>query len=158
MTIDQSRRVSRHSAGTILLTVFLSNAAFASGYIATPEEHQKMPSFKACLAQIEARALEHRKLLKARTFGPDGGFREVGIEAISNGIKITDRKNARYEAKIWYHNGRLLKDGTQYEISHSWNHSGYECRSKTLIINASQGYTLSTFEPIAAKSPQHSPQ
>ena len=152
MNHNQIRPTSRFLS-SILLTAFLANAALASGYMVAPEMRQKMPSFEACLAQLEERASEHRKQLISRTFAPDGGFREVNLEALSEGVKITGRKSARYEAKIWYHNGSPNKDGTQYEINHSWDQSGYDCREKTLIINASQGYTLSTFEPVATMKP-----
>lgn len=148
-----SRSRSRYLGGMMLLTIFLTNAAFASGYMTTPEFRQKMPSFKACLKQLEANASANCKQLKPRTFDPDGGFQEVTIQAIGDGVETTGRNSARYDAKLWYHNGRLNKDGTQYEINHSWTQNGYECRGKTMIINGSQGYTLSTFEPVASKAP-----
>ena len=147
------RSACRYLAAMVILTAFSTNAAVASGYMTTPEYRLKMPSFKACLDDLEASASEHRKQLKPRTFEPDGGFREVGIEALSGGVKITGPKGARYEAKIWYHNGSLVQDGTQYEINHSWTHSSFECRGKTAIINGAQGYTLSTFEPVQSKAP-----
>lgn len=147
------RPVFRFLVGMLILTTPLSNAAFASGYISAPETRLKMPSFKACLDDQKASASEHSKQVKPRTFDPDGGFREVGIEALSNGVQITGRKSARYESKIWYHNGSLVQDGTQYEISHSWNHARYECLGKTAVINGAQGYTLSTFEPVASNAP-----
>jgi hypothetical protein len=148
-----SRSRSRSLGGIMLLTVFSTNAAFASGYMTAPEFRQKMPSFKACLKQLEATAAANRKQLKPRTFDPDGGFQQVSIQAISDGVETTGRNSARYDAKLWFHNGRLNKDGTQYEINHSWTQSGFECRGKTMIINGSQGYTLSTFEPVASKAP-----
>ncbi len=147
------RSACRYLAGMIILMVFSTNAAVASGYMTAPEYRQNMPSFKACLGELESRASEHRKELKSRTFDGDAGFREVTIQALSNGVEITGRNSARYKATLWYHNGRLNNERTQYEINHNWSQNSYECRGKTMIINDSQGYTLSTFEPVANMVP-----
>jgi hypothetical protein len=136
-----------------IIALLSAYTAFASGQIAMPERRETLVSYKACLAHLNTSAAEHRAQVKPRTFKQDGGFQEVYLEDRSGGVKVTGRKAARYEARIWWHNGRLLEDGTQYEISHSWNGTNKECRGKVLIINNASGYTLSTFEPVQSKAP-----
>jgi hypothetical protein len=133
--------------------VLCATTAFASGYMPMPEWREVLANHKACVAQLEARSSEQRKQVKPRTFNADSGFQEIYLEDRSDGVKVINRKTARYEARIWYHNGRLLEDGKQYEISHSWDETNQECRGKVLIVTNSQGYTLSTFEPVPPKGP-----
>lgn len=130
-----------------------SHAAVASGYLPTPEQRETLQSYKACLAVLSAAATEYRAQAKPKTFNQDGGFQEVYLEDRSGGVKVIGRKRARYEARIWYHYGFLRDNGTQYEITHSWNGGGYECRGKMLITNLANGYTLSTFQAVPSKVP-----
>lgn len=134
-------------------SLLYSHAAVASGYLRMPERRETLQSYKACLAVLNSSATEYRAQAKPKTFNEDGGFQEIYLEDRSGGVKVIGRKRARYEARIWYHNGFLQDNGTQYEISHSWNGGGYECRDKILITNLANGYTLSTFEAVPPKAP-----
>ena len=66
-------------------------------------------------------------------------------------MKVFKHKAARYEARVWYHNGRLLEGSLQYAVSHSWEQTNLECQGKVLITKNASGYTLSTFEPVPHK-------
>ncbi len=63
MTQDQKTYPASWFFGDIvLLTAFLADAAIARGYIGSTETRQ-MLNFKACLAQLEARASEYHNQL-----------------------------------------------------------------------------------------------
>lgn len=141
------------TSGSVIVAMLCATASLASGYLSMPERRETLASYQSCLARLEASAAGDRAQAKPRTVKDDGGFQEISLEDRSGGVKVTGRKAAQYEARIWYHNGRLQDDGAHYEISHFWNQTYHECRGKKLIMNDSQGYTLSTFEPMAPKAP-----
>lgn len=139
--------------GGAIIATLGSSAAFASGYLPMPERRETLASYKSCLARLEASAAGHRAQVKPRTFKEDGSFQEIQLEDSKGGVQVTGRKAARYEARLWYHNGRLHVDGTFYEINHNWDQTNHECRGKKLIMSDAQGYTLSTFEPVPPSAP-----
>jgi hypothetical protein len=94
-----------------------------------------------------------RGQVKRRRFNAERGFQEIHLEDRTGGVKMQGRKTARYEARVWYHNGRLLEDGTQFEINHSWSETNDECRDNILISNDASGFTMSTFEPVLPQVP-----
>jgi hypothetical protein len=134
----------------LLLT---ATPTLASGYIPMPEVRQTLRSYRACLAQLQsAEAEDHlligREKAKTKAASSDGTTRVVSLEAQSKGVERVGRNHARYAARIWYRNGAPRPDLNQIEYSHSWESHSYECQGRVMITNTSQGYTLSTFEPL----------
>jgi hypothetical protein len=149
----RTQTVSCSATGLAIVALCCAKIGLASGYSAMPEVREVFTSHRACVVRLHESASEHRAQVKPRTLNADGGFQEIVLENISEGIKIVSRRLAKYEARIWYHNGRRSEDGNQYEISHSWDQSSYECRGKTMTVNIARGYTLSTFEPVKPSPP-----
>jgi hypothetical protein len=151
MTLAKLRKIG--NAGSLLAAGACSCAcvAMASGFSPMPEVRQTFPSFKACVANLRTTNAEHLRRVKPKTFNTDGGFQEVYLEDRSGGVKVFKHKAARYEARVWYHNGRLLEGSLQYAVSHSWEQTNLECQGKVLITKNASGYTLSTFEPVPLK-------
>ena len=128
--------------------------AQASGYIPMPDMHETLPNFRACLARLEAAYAEDRNAEKPRTFEDDGGYSEVGLETRTKGVEHTGRNKARYHGRLWFAHGRITShDATQREVSHSWREQELLCEGRKLTVKGSQGYTLSTFEPINSAVP-----
>lgn len=152
MTPKRKRNRLTLSCG-VVAALLCANAASASGYLPMPERRETLTSHKACVARLNTAAAQLRAQVKPRAFRGDGSFQQINLEDRSGGVKTTSREAARYEARLWYHNGRLLEGGTQYEINHSWNHTNLECKGKVLIMTNAQGYTLSTFEPVPTATP-----
>jgi hypothetical protein len=143
---------NRHILAGSLAAALLCSAsiAAASGFIASPEQQQKMESFGACLAFLENSAAQDSKSEAPLTRDPEGNRRAVTVERKTNGIERSGAVRARYGARIWYSNGRPRQDLKQIEYRASWEEHDYECRGRTLTINTSQGYTLESYQPMDA--------
>jgi hypothetical protein len=102
-------------------------------------------SHSACLAALEDAYTKDRRQVVPRNLEANGDTREVGLD--TKGIEKIGRKTARYEATIWYANGRYRPDLQQTETSHSYRHEIRQCHGKTMKTTGDQGYTLSTFDP-----------
>ena len=71
--------------------------------------------------------------------------REVTLD--TKGIESLGPSHARYEATLWYHNGRFDSELQKTETSHTYERLLSECTDKTLQTSGENGYTLSTFDP-----------
>lgn len=131
--------------------------AWASGTMRMPEMNQKMESFRACLAFLEARAAEDAARAAPMTIDAKGDRKSVSVERRSEGIERKGKSTARYAARIWYSFGRPRPDLGQIEFSTSWEEHDYQCRGRALISNTAQGYTLSSFVPMESEGEPKNP-
>lgn len=136
---------------SLAVTLIPAAPAWASGYIPMPDGHETLPSFRACLARLDAAYAEDRRAEKVRVFTDGGGYSEVGLETRTKGIERAGRHKALYHGRLWYAHGRIAThDATQREVSHSWRDQELLCQGRRLTIKSASGYTLSTFEPISS--------
>lgn len=119
--------------------------AHASGQLPLPPSTETFKSHQACLAAMEGAYADDRKQVVPRIVEANGDTREVSLD--TKGIERLGRKTARYEATIWYANGRYRPDLRQTETSHSYRHQIRQCDGKAMKTTGDQGYTLSTFDP-----------
>ena len=131
----------------------LSTLAHASGQMPILALPIHFASHQACVAALEAAYAEDAKQVTPLTVAADGTRREVTVD--STGVERLGPQLARYDATIWYHNGGLRTDlpHPQIETSHSYEHPIRQCEGKTMKTSGNRGYTLSTFEPVAAPEP-----
>ncbi len=143
--------ILKYSFAALFVIIPLASAQ-ASGYIPMPDNHETLPSFRACLARLEAAKAGDAKTVQPRTVAADGSTSEVAVESRSSGIERNGKKKARYHGRIWYAHGRIAAhDAAQREVSHSWQEQELLCDGRKLTIKSAQGYTLSSFEPIVAE-------
>jgi len=133
-----------------LAALATGGSALASGIMEMPPISETLKSHRVCLARLEAAQTADRRQVAPPVELPDGQIREVTVEDKSGGIKSLGRQHARYEARVWYHNGRARADLGKIETSHSWNGQLLECRGKVLTTTNSNGFTLSTFDDAPA--------
>ena len=141
---------------TLLLT---AAPTVASGYLPMPELRETLRSYRTCFSRLQSAAGADRQLVarrkdKGMAASSDGTTHDVSLEVQSKGVERIGRDHARYAARIRYRNGVTRPDLNQIEYNHSWESHSYECRGRVLITNTAQGYTLSTFEPLAKTPPQ----
>ncbi|MBN8499817.1 MAG: hypothetical protein J0M19_01540 [Sphingomonadales bacterium] len=133
----------------LIATALWATMAQASGTIPAPEVQQTLPSFRACLAQLDAAYAADRKAITPRSVAADGRTSEVSLETRTKGIARSGRNQARYHGRIWYAHGRIsTADPQQREVSHSWQERVLVCDGRKLTRTGASGYTLSTFEPV----------
>lgn len=130
--------------------------AMASGNIAMSEQKVNFANHNKCMVEINK---VYSGILQTKNqYVPStpGITSKVDLESSTNGVKIIDKNNAELDAKIWYHHSMANPSIGKIETSHTFTAYNYKCNGKTMIINGSQGYTLSTFEdiPTSSKKPQ----
>jgi hypothetical protein len=136
----------RSLASAFGLVIFLvSRPANASGRLPVPPSSQTLASHQACVDELERQYAEDQQRVVKKTVEADGASRETSLETA--GIERTGTDNARYQATVWHHYGRVRTDLGQIETSHSFETLLRECDGATLHISGETGYTLSTFEP-----------
>ncbi len=122
--------------------------AMASGNIAMTEQKVNFTNHNKCMVEINK---VYKGILQTKNqYIPStpGVTSKVDLESSTNGVKIIDKNNAELDAKIWYHHSMANPSIGKVETSHTFTTYNYKCSGKTMIINGSQGYTLSTFEDI----------
>jgi len=117
----------------------------ASGQLPVPPSTEQFKSHEACFAALEDTYTEDMKQIRPKKREPNGDVREVTLD--TKGIERLGPKHARYEATLWYHNGRLNSELQKTETSHTYERLLSECTDKTLQTSGENGYTLSTFDP-----------
>ncbi len=131
----------------VALAALVATPATASGTMALPEQKETLSSYRSCVVRLKQAMKEDKAAPTPRKLRDDGSTREVTLDMRSKGVEKQGKQHARYEARIWYHHGRATAEGSQIEVSHSWEHRALECKGNVLTINASNGFTSSTFEP-----------
>ena len=117
----------------------------ASGHLPVPPSTEQFKSHQACLAALQGTYAEDKKQIRAKTREANGDIREVALD--TKGIESLGPRHARYEATLWYHNGRFDSELQKTETSHTYERLLSECTDKTLQTSGENGYTLSTFDP-----------
>ncbi len=126
----------------------LSCPLMASGYIPMSEQKVNFKSHNKCMVEINK---VYSGILQTKNqYNPStpGITSRINLESSTNGVKIIDKNHAELDAQIWYHHSRANPSIGKVETSHTYTKYNYKCDGKTMIINGSQGYTLSTFEDI----------
>ncbi|WP_147291730.1 hypothetical protein [Sphingorhabdus pulchriflava] len=131
----------------VALAALVATPATASGTMSLPEQKETLSSYRSCVVRLKQAMKEDKAAPTPRKLRDDGSTREVTLDMRSKGVEKLGKQHARYEARIWYHHGRATAEGSQIEVSHSWEHRALECKGNVLTINASNGFTSSTFEP-----------
>lgn len=106
---------------------------------------QAFESHDACFATLERQYVEDKRNVVKKTVETDGSTREASLE--TSAIERTGPEEARYQATVWYHHGRVRADVGQIETSHSFETRLWECKGATLHVSGEKGFTSSTFEP-----------
>lgn len=139
----------------ILSIGFLSlstNLAMASGNIEIPEQKVNFKNHNKCMLELNKIYSGILQTKDQKLPDMPNVISKVEIESSTNGIKKIDASNAELHAKIWYHHSMANPAIGKVETSHSYTSYNYKCNGKTMFINGSQGYTLSTFEDIISKN------
>lgn len=132
--------------GMAALWLALVGAGRASGTLPFIPVTETLPDFAACLARLEELAKADKALVMPRQTDAQGLIREVTLD--TKGPVTTGPEAAQYEATLWFHSGRADPALKQIETSHSYATRISRCDHGTLTIEGSDGYTLSTFDPL----------
>ncbi|MBL4928477.1 hypothetical protein [Fuscibacter oryzae] len=130
----------------IVLWLAVSGSVMAGGALPVLPVTETLPDFATCLAQLEGYAREDQAQVMARQTDATGLIREVTLETV--GVVSTAAAKARYEATLWFHAGRPDAALKQVETSHSYQSRSHTCDGGTLTTEGTDGYTLSTFDPL----------
>jgi hypothetical protein len=131
-----------------LTSLTLMTQAYASGTLQMPDVSEQLASPAACLARLQAAYECQTKEVAPKAISADGASREVNFTSTTNGVVEAADGTAQYVGRVWYHHGKKTEDGTQREVSHSWQEIKMSCKGAVLTSGGSEGYTLSTFEPL----------
>jgi hypothetical protein len=129
-----------------------STGSLASGSIPKFARKELLESHTACVARLHDAYEAHRKMVAPRRVDPDGSTQEITLGSATNGVKIIGPSEARYEGRIWWHNGgsKITPEGMR-EVSHSWDEDTLHCAGEVLTSGGASGYTLSSFEPASGE-------
>lgn len=159
------KNLSKTTLSLLSLGIFslTANNTMASGYIYLPEKKVNFASHNKCMIEINKVYSGILQIKDQYNVSIPGVTSKVELESNTNGVKITDKNHAEFDAKIWYHHSRANPQINKIETSHTFTAYNYKCNGKTMIINGSQGYTLSTFEDIptaneSQQEPKQSPK
>lgn len=119
--------------------------ANASGRLPIPPTTQHFRSHQACIAALQEAYEADKKQILPLKRQANGDTREISLD--TKGIERLGTKRARYEATIWFHNGRFDSKFQKTETSHTFEQRLRECRGKTLRVSGENGFTLSTLDP-----------
>ena len=139
------RRSSFRMALVGAMASCMPTLAHASGQLPVPPSTEQFKSHEACLAALEDTYAQDKKQIRPKKREANGDTREVTLD--TKGIESLGPNHARYEATLWYHNGRLDSELQKTETSHTYERLLSECTDKTLQTSGENGYTLSTFDP-----------
>jgi hypothetical protein len=137
----------------ILAALAASTAAYASGRVPKFESKRPLESHAACLAELQKAYDAHRAMVSPRKELANGSTQEITLSSETDGVKIISPSEARYEGRIWWHNGssEISRDGNR-EVSHSWDEDILSCDGEVLTSGGAGGYTLSSFEPVSGET------
>lgn len=130
----------------IVLWLAVSGSVMAGGTLPVLPVTETLADFSACLARLEDYARDDQAQVMARQTDASGLIREVTLETV--GVVSTAATKARYESTLWFHAGRPDAALKQVETSHSYESRSRTCDGGTLTTEGTDGYTLSTFDPL----------
>ncbi|TPM37207.1 hypothetical protein [Mesorhizobium sp. B2-3-4] len=120
-------------------------AAHASGHVPVPSSSQEFTSHEACRAMLQEAYDADRKQIAPMKRASNGDTHEVALE--TKGVESIGPQRARYEATVWFDNGRFDNKLQATETSHTFERHLRECWGKTLRVSGENGFTMSTWDP-----------
>ena len=136
----------RPVAPGIVLWLAVSGSVMAGGTLPVLPVTETLPDFAACIARLEDYARQDRAQVMARQTDASGLIREVTLETV--GVVSMSATKARYDSTLWFHAGKADPVLKQVETSHSYQIRSRTCDGGTLTDEGTDGYTLSTFDPL----------
>jgi hypothetical protein len=113
------------------------------------ETTMQLQSHNTYVAELHAAYAGHQKQVSSKVVAEDGSTREVTLHSATSGVKIIGPSEARYEGRMTYVHGTVLRDVGQMRYQDSWTETLMHCKGKLLSSGGARGFSSGNYVPLA---------
>lgn len=116
-----------------------------------PLGEQRFKSFSRCVAHLRTMEITDKEQASPPSEMKDGATIEQLVS--SQGVKITNKKSARYYVEFGTQVRTLRPEVSAIETHYSYRRKAWECHGRKLTGLQEQGYMTPGFEPVSTPTP-----